>query len=293
MRFSILISLFAVLFSVTTLAQTRQQTIEEFENLRSKAKLIENRILMPEETDKEAAAKENAAVFRLLPRETYDKGFFTVRGGGAYYSFFFKIHDWGHGSDIGLEQGYLETGFQGCGFISDLGKVSLEKVNEEIPGVSGLLNYDVKKSGSCSKDYYSARQDGFKLNDNVFRTRLPAIVGHTYLVRSVSFDYYDILTVFQIWRKDTDGSLIIFWKEIEQFETPQRNPSRFARSTDTEILQRTQHWSRSELFPKIKVEVSNGIVILSGKVSKSKLAYAVQLSHSYGASKVINHLTIE
>ena len=53
-----------------------------------------------------------------------------------------------------------------------------------------------------------------------FTNRVPAIPGRAYALRAISFDEADILVVFQVLRKDIDGSLILLWKRIESFDKP-------------------------------------------------------------------------
>jgi hypothetical protein len=79
---------------------------------------------------------------RLLPREKYDR-VLAINGGGAYYSFAQKTHEYGQGSDIELQQGNLSVGFAGAdyGFLIDLGDVNLLDVNKETPELSFLAAY--------------------------------------------------------------------------------------------------------------------------------------------------------
>jgi len=294
MRIFLLSVCIVVLFSAG-LAQTREAALEKFNGLRSQAEVLEKTILSPDKKDIEAAVRENVSVFRLLPREVYDKGYFRVRGGGAYYSFYYKIPDWGYGSDIGFEGNYLQTGFQGCGLMTDLGEVALSEVTRQTPDAAILINYqNAKDHEACLQDNRLAGREGLKLNERDFKTRLPALAGHTYLVRSASYDYYDILTAFRIHRKDADGSLIIFWKQIEQFDTPHRDNSRkTAAASDAEILQRFKNSARPESFPNLQSEISNSIITLRGTIARERLAHAVQIANNAGAVKVINLLTIE
>lgn len=293
MRYLIFLMLLGGLFSIVS-AQNRQESVEKFNDLKSQAKILEKSIMSPDKKDIEIASRENVGVFRLLPRGQYDKGLFTVNGGGAYYSFYFRIPDWGHGSDIGFEQNDLKTALTGCGLMTDLGEISLSEVTKEISAAVSLANYQNAKDESlCRRDYYSSYREGIKLDETTFKPRLPAITGHIYLVRAINFDYYDILAAFQVHRIDTDGSLIIFWKQLEQFETPHRNGYQKTQASDAKILSEAKSWVRPNVFPNVQTEVNNGVVTLRGKISKDKIAYAVQLANSAGATKVINLLTIE
>ncbi len=293
MRVFTIIFIFAG-FSLNIFAQNRQQTIEKFNDLKIQAQVQEKLILSPDKKDLQEAKQENVNVFRLLPREKYDKGLFSVKGGGAFYSFYFNIPDYGHGSDISLEQNSISTAFTGCGFMSDLGNMFLDDVSKEISQSVSLSNYqNARDEKLCMADHYSFYPQGLKLNETVFNSRLKPIAGHTYLIRSTVYDYYDILAAFQIHRVDEDGSLIIFWKLLDQFETPQRNNSQKAPASDEKVLLETKGWSREELFPNVKVEVTNGVMTLRGQIPKDKLAYVVQLANSAGARKVINFLDIK
>ncbi|CAN5151296.1 hypothetical protein BH20ACI1_BH20ACI1_11160 [soil metagenome] len=292
MRFFTLF-LLLVSFSFGISAQTRQQAIEKFKDLKDQAEIQEKIILSPDKKDVEEAKQENVGVFRLLPRETYDKGLFTTRGGGAFYSFYYKIPDYGYGSDIMLEQGRFST--SNVGLMIDLGEVPLNEITKESPSADGLINYQsVKKTNSVYQDFSIFRYEGLNYNGLVYTSHnLPPVTGHTYVVRSMREDYYDVLVAFNVKRKDADGSLVIFWKLLEQFDTPKRENSQKARLSDEEITKNTQGWLRGDYFSKVKAEVNNGVISLHGMIEKDKLAYAIQLSNSSGATKVLNFLTVK
>ena len=281
-----------IFISINISAQNRQQALEKFKELKAQSQIQEKIFLSPDKKDIEEARQENVGVFRLLPREIYDNELFTVRGGGSFYSFYYKIPDYGHGSDIMLEQGRLSTSSRGL--MIDLGEVPLSDVTKESPSADGLVNYqNVKKTDSVYQDFLIFRYEGLKYNGMVYTSYLPAAAGHTYVIRSINEDYYDILAAFKVERKDADGSLIIFWKLLDQFETPKRENSKKIQSTDEELLKKLQNWLRIDYFSKVKVEVNDSVVTLSGIIAKDKMAYAVQLATADGAIKVINHLTIE
>ena len=295
MRYFVFLLLFGGLFS-TVSAQDRQQTLEKFNDIKNQAKVLERKILSPDEKDIETALRENVGVFRILPRETYDTGLFSTRGGGAYYSFYFRITDYGHGSDIQLSQNNFSVGFAGAdfGFIADLGNLSLSNSDELRRSANYLLAFKApSESAKAREEHQKGWHNGFEIDGVNYRNRIPAVVGHTYAVRSINYEYSDVLAAFNVYRKDADGSLIIFWKLIEQFETPTLNGSRKTQSSDEKILSQIKSWARSDMFPDIQGEVNNGVVTLRGKIAKNKLAYAVQLANGAGATKVINLLTVE
>ncbi len=271
--FFLLVSLSAVL------AQNRGQAVEEFNNLRKQGENYEKIILSLTKEDIEKAGQENASVFRILPRETYDKGLFITKGGGAFYSFYYKIPDYGQGSDIMLEQDRFST--SDVGLMIDLGEVPLNDITKESQSADGLINYQsVKNTNSVYQDFLMFRYEGLKNKGGFFTSWLPALTGHTYVIRSMREDFYDVLIAFKVQRKDTDGSLVIFWKLLEQFDTPKREDSQKAKLTDAEILKNTQGWLRSEYFSGVRAEVNNSVTSLRGTIAKDKLAYAIQLAEA-------------
>jgi hypothetical protein len=217
--------LFVLLISSSASAQvlSRTEKIEKVIELRSQIKTLEEHILMPDPKDIWAALKQDLNAFRLMPREKYDN-VLTIRGGGAYYSFSRKVQEYGHGSDISLEQGSLQVGFAGAnyGFICDLGKVLLSEVTRDTREALFLVTYrpptnlpDIRAEQRRSRSY---DVDGL-----IYRRDVPSTVEHTYLLRSIDFESSDTLVAFTVHRKDPDGSLIIFWKIIESFEIPRIN----------------------------------------------------------------------
>ncbi len=286
--------LFLILISLSTMsAQNRVQALADYETLKQKAASIEKIILAPSKEDAEIALEENVNAIRILPREIYSENYMIqVRGSGAYYSFYYKIHDYGFGSDISLEQNRFSM--LNVGLLADLGEMPLGEITKESPSANSLINYKkVKDTNSVYEDFETFRYQGLKAGETVFKSYLPAIVGHTYLIRSINPGYYDVLTAFKVQRKDLDESLILFWKPLEQFETPRRSVSEKTRLPDAEILKSIQRSLGREIFSNVQAEVNNGVVSLKGTISKENLAYAVQLADSAGAVKVINLLTVK
>lgn len=223
------LSLFIAVSISTISAQTHQQALEEFANLKQKIETIkkesaeiEKIILQPDKTDLIAAAQEeNTNVFRLLPREKYDKDVFKVRGGGAFYSFTNQSHSYDSIPQISLEQNYLQVGFYGAsyGFLTDLGELQLAKIDGKTKGVNLLANYQPPLELPKAR-IEQEKSRGFEAENVAYKNRLPAVVGHSYVVRAVSYNEADVLVAFKVYRKDADGSLIIFWKLLENFEKP-------------------------------------------------------------------------
>lgn len=199
---------------------TREQKLQKIDELNSQIKTLEQDVILPAEKDLRQGQKEGFGVFRLLPREKYDRKL-TIQGGGSYYSFTTKSHDYQKIAQIGLEQNNLKVGFAGAdyGFIADLNETPLGDVNAETAEVNFLLNY---KPPTNEPDVRVEQRKAwnYQANGLTYKSYVPAVVGHSYVLRAISFDDADILVAFKVYRKDADGSLIIFWKMIENFEKP-------------------------------------------------------------------------
>ncbi|MGC2237504.1 MAG: hypothetical protein WA584_15175 [Pyrinomonadaceae bacterium] len=222
MKLSAGIFVFVLLFGSIAFGQelTREQKLQKIDELNNQIKLLEESFIQPDEKDLKQAQKENFSVFRILPREKYDHKF-TIQGGGSYYSFTTKSHDYQKIAQIGLEQNNLKVGFAGAdyGFLADLGEISLTDIDKETAEVNFLVNYKPPTSlPDVRVEQLKVRN--YEVNGLSFKQSFPAVVAHTYILRAISFDDADVLVAFKIYRKDTDGSLIIFWKLIENFEKP-------------------------------------------------------------------------
>jgi hypothetical protein len=121
-------------------------------------------------------------------------------------------------------------------------------------------------------------------------------------LRAISFDDADILVAFRIHRKDTDGSLIIFWKLLETFEIPhlKRNettinvPQVSANEVgvlDYVMTQALESAFEQKEFKDISAEATTTEVTLRGTVPKGKLADAVRIAQETAKRKIKNQLT--
>lgn len=216
--------------SASAQTQSRDDVIKEIEAKRADLAVLEKKILAVDDSDREEFAsflsQPQTGVIRLLPREIYDgkreRGL-TINGGGAFYSFVRLTHDYGQGSDIMLEQGNFSVGFAGAdyGMMLNLGDVSLEQVTNDYAATRAVLDYTPPtKEPEARAEYRKLWQQGIELSGFVFKSRFPAKVSNTYLLRSISMERSDILVVFRTVRKDTDGSFILVYKVLKSFPKP-------------------------------------------------------------------------
>jgi hypothetical protein len=215
--------------NVAAQTQSRDDVIKEIEAKRAELAVLEKKVLAVADSDRaEFAAfltQPQTGVIRLLPREIYDgnsKRRLAISGGGAYYSFFLKTHEYGRGSDIELAQDYLSVGFAGAdyGLMLNLGDVSLGQVANDHVATRALMDYTPPIKEADVRAEARKLWKGIELSGFNFTSRVPAKVSNTYLLRSISMEDSDTLTVFRVTRKDTDGSLILVYKVLKVFPTP-------------------------------------------------------------------------
>ena len=134
-----LIVLLVATGSASAQVDDRTETQRKIMSLRSELKVYEETFQAPAASD----YKTNAAflegpgtgLIRLLPREEFDKPErTTVRGGGAYYSFISRTHQYGQGSDLELSNGEFSVGFAGAdyGFLGIVEEGDIESVTLNI-----------------------------------------------------------------------------------------------------------------------------------------------------------------
>lgn len=211
--------------------RSRADVLNDIETKRAELAKLENQFLAPSAEDRTAYAEfltqPNTGLIRLLPREKFDsdankRSGITTRGGGAYYSFSRQTHEYGWAIDIGLEQGYLQTGFGGAdyGMITKLDGARLEDVSTELPGAIFLAKYSAVANEPEARTEQRRFSTGATIDGVAYKRRLPVEIGATYLLRSITFEEADVLVAFRIVRQDTDGSLIIAWRMLEKYPTP-------------------------------------------------------------------------
>ncbi len=166
-------------------------------------------------------AQPDTGLVRLLPRER-TKGRASVREGGSFYSFAHLVHEYNYGSDIMLEQGRFVCGIAGAnyGFMFDLGEMPLEEVTTSTGPVSFLDTFVPPTSEPEARKIQLRFHDGYQEGWYVYRERVPAVVGHTYVLRSVEYERSDLLVAFRVLRRDENGDLILLWKMLKRFPVP-------------------------------------------------------------------------
>ena len=218
--------------SVTAQTQSREDVLKEIQTKRAELAALEKSFLSPSDADREAYAAflggADTGIIRLLPREKYDensrdaKKTLSLRGGGAYYSFTRDTHEYGYGSDIELQSGMLSVGFAGAdyGMLLNVGDVSLDQVSA-LPAARALLDYTPPVKEADIRAEYQKLWQGLDLSGFKFKRNVSARIGNSYLLRSISIDRADTAVAFRVVRQDADDSIILVFKVLKKFPTPE------------------------------------------------------------------------
>lgn len=275
----ILRSLFVILLaSSLTFAQNAKK---------SQIELTED-FLSPTKQDIALAESEGLNALKILPRGMFDfeKNALSLRSGGAVYSFTKRSHSYNEIPQIALEQNQLMVGFAGAdyGLFANLGQSSpeLAKLTTE---AEFLLKYTPPKFEPEIREE-QRKAGNYEVNGMKLNNRVPVFVGNTYLLRAINFDKADTLVSLKIHRQNADGSLIIFWQKIKDFEIPV-----MLRQTDEELRSNIQRALLNKGFTNVKLEVKDNVVNLKGIVSKGKISEVVMIASEAKPRKIENQLT--
>lgn len=212
----------------------REEVLKEIQAKRAELQLLEDQLLAPSEEDRAAyvefLSQADTGLIRLLPRDVYDSEVYkknnktlTMRGAGAYYSFARLTHEYGYGSDLELQAGHFLVGFAGAdyGMLVNVGDLPLEQIVLDHPRVRFLAEYTPPAKEPDARKEARQSGQGFTVDEVRYQSRLPVEVKSTYILRSIGYSTSDVLVVFKVIRKDTDGSVIILWNLLKKYPVPQ------------------------------------------------------------------------
>lgn len=222
--------------SINVLAQSesRDQVLQQIETKRAELAALEEKFLSPSAEDRAAYAdflkQSDTGLIRLLPREVYESDVYknkktiVMRGGGSYYSFSLRTHEYGNGTDLGLESGELKSVFAGfnIGIMTNLVNVPFEEITPDHPFAHFVSTYGAPGTELEARSEQQRFGRGATIGETVYRSSQPVEVNATYLVRSIN--YYskeNVLVALRVVRKDTDGSIIIVWKILKKYPQPE------------------------------------------------------------------------
>ena len=182
-------------------------------------------ILAPSAEDEAAfpsfLGQPNRGLVRLLPREKYDRTItMPLRGGGAFYSFARLSHEASPWSDIKLQDGYMHAGVNDLtiGLMTVLPDVSLENVSLESPAVKFIMQLPLAAKYPEHKGQVDKYRSGFEADGKIYKSALPALLDHTYILRSTIYDRVDSVIALRVIRIDSDGSITLLWKLLSRVQ---------------------------------------------------------------------------
>jgi hypothetical protein len=200
--------------------------------IKREPRVVKEGLLAPSMQDRlehdEFLKQSKTGLIRLLPREVYDSQTYQrpsqieIRGGGAYFSFFHRSHEYGYGSDLELDHDKFTVGFAGAdyGMLVSLGDIPLESVSEDDPRFIYMANYVAAAHEPEARREFQDFSKGRTVDGVTYRRTVPATDQTTYLVRSINYRTGDVLVAFRVTRFDDDRSAIIAWKLLRSYSTP-------------------------------------------------------------------------
>ena len=219
--------------SVVAQTQSREDILAQIAAKRAELSALEKQFLSASPEDRAVYAEflrePDTGIIRLLPRELYEsevyrenKPTLTVRGGGAYYSFTARTHEYSRPTDIGLERGYLQAGFAGAnyGMLINVGDVPLENISLGTAAVHVLATHTVAEAEPQARIEQRRTSEGAVIEGVAYKNRLPIKLNSTYIVRTVNYEASDSLVAFKVIRIDNDESATILWKILKKYPTP-------------------------------------------------------------------------
>ena len=205
--------------------QGRAKLENEIDTLREQLRQKEEEFLAPSAEDRARFAdfllQPDTGLARLLPREKYREKL-TLREGGAYYSFTRLSNSYDRDPQISFDRDTLRTGFAGAdfGFLVSLGDIPIEGVGLDHKGAEYLTTFVTPSIEAEAREQYRKNGAGVTVAGYLYKSALPSMTGKTYILRSISYDRFDVLVAFRVVRQDTDGSLVLLWKKLKEFPTP-------------------------------------------------------------------------
>lgn len=191
-------------------------------------------------------AEPNTGLIRLFPRINPKSAFAyagerpKINGEGAYFSFHYRAHEYGWGSDLQLEavqnfkgtpRGMIElpprytfsVGLAGAdfGMLTNIGDVPLTDLTASDSRVAYLLTYRAPQAESEARAEFQRFGRGVILDGVTYNRVLPCEVSATYLLRSINYDRSDVLVAFHVDRRDPDGSVVIAWELLKSYPVTQ------------------------------------------------------------------------
>lgn len=188
-------------------------------------------------------------IFRLVNDLDCESNVYVIRAdeacsntipGGSYYSFREKGYTTAYLADIRFKQGLLiSDGILSQNILVRLGDIPLDNLSLESEGVKYLAEFVPEKINTTATKQFMEIVRGVRVGKHEYRKVIPAFENTTYAMRAIAYRgsvyrsfrgwFYnlldgdkraDLIVVFRVIRKDTDGSVTLLWKELDRKKAP-------------------------------------------------------------------------
>lgn len=196
---------------------------------------------------------KNTGLARLFPDRGCDKGVVvsikdlercketaSIWGAGSLYSFrlnklpsnlsLASIHYFIRLSDIHFVDGKFVVGTKSIqDIIADVGEVELTDVTLKSDSVNFLKSFKPGRTAAKVALQNQNLVNGVYESGFLYSTSAPINLNRTYVLRSIAYNptdwleffwYTDVITAFKVVGQESDGSIVILWKELKESRAP-------------------------------------------------------------------------
>jgi hypothetical protein len=133
----------------------------------------------------------------------------------------------------------MASGAFTIGIYSNLGDQDIILLNSSSKGVKELLDFQPPERENEIERQYSILKRGVQIGDLIYRGAVGADTNKTYVMRSIAYkgtiprgekpgtinllaadERKDVTVVFRIVRQNSDGSIVLLWKELSRAKPP-------------------------------------------------------------------------
>jgi hypothetical protein len=209
-------------------------------------------------------ALPKTGIFRVLPDSAYNRPLNTLQNRLVMtVKERYPFPSLGRASDgfnpsltLHLADNNFQMLLQGAdyNFMADLGDIPIEKLDSDLkkvplPTRELFLNYQPPQQLEAIQVERRRFQTGKEINSDILKTKIPAKLNHTYIMRSLQFQLpeaivknqrltpqerlkidaltkiqsSDVIVAFKPVRKRSDGSYTVVWRILKQMPNPQIN----------------------------------------------------------------------
>lgn len=165
---------------------------------------------------------------------------FKMPGAGASFSFRTNNYRIAHLADLNFAgNNFNSSGIWAHGIIVNIGNLPLEIFSDQNKELDYIKRINPGLTYESVKNFHTTLAAGISNGKFLYRDSVPIQVNSTYLLRSIAYrgtcnksvegfiynelEYdkrKDILVVFRVVRRQSDGSITILWKQLSSKESP-------------------------------------------------------------------------